>query len=213
MAKLADAPALGAGGGNPLEVQVLSSPQSNMMSKKSPFGEGKNWKLNACVGNNGGPYNYFDYACGYFQAGDALAERLIQNSGFDMSMQIDATIYPLLYLYRQGLELILKHFVNIDNVNASHDLTKLWSSCETQVKDLLQNSYNKSDYTSSLKSIESFILKMQELDPSSMVSRFPEDKNKNNFLSDYSIINIEPIYVSARDFFGVMSYLVYSEQN
>lgn len=27
VAKLADAPALGAGGGNPLEVQVLSSPQ------------------------------------------------------------------------------------------------------------------------------------------------------------------------------------------
>ena len=35
VAKLADAPALGAGGGNPLEVQVLSSPQSEVFSSRT----------------------------------------------------------------------------------------------------------------------------------------------------------------------------------
>ena len=30
--------------------------------------QGADWQLNACVGDNGGPYDLYDYAQGYFEA-------------------------------------------------------------------------------------------------------------------------------------------------
>lgn len=183
------------------------------MTKESPFGKGTNSRLNACVGENGGPYKYLDYAHGYFQAGDALVEKVVQNQTTQsIDIQIDAVIYPLLYLYRQGTELTLKHFVNRDTVKASHDLRTLWEASRTYVEELLTKAYNETDCRISLKSIDSFISKMHELDPTGMVARFPEDHEKNNFLQDYSLINIEPLYHEACEYFNIMNYITQVEE-
>ena len=86
--------------------------------KVSPIGQGRNISLNACVGKNGGPYDFYSYGAGYFKAGHVLAQKLIDaESGkhsnseqkeqefFVENLVIDVVIYPVLYLYRQGTTL------------------------------------------------------------------------------------------------------------
>lgn len=169
-------------------------------SKVSPFGEGGNWQLNACVGSNGGPYNFADYAYGYLALGNSVAEQIIKSDGHWGDVPIDVGIYPLLYLYRQGMELMLKHFIydrqGVTRINGSHDLEKLWIESKQVLTELL-GSYPDLDET--LQKIEQFIKKLSELDPNGEVMRFPENLQRKTFLSDYSIINIEPIYESAKE--------------
>lgn len=55
--------------------------------------------LIACIGTNGGPYDYDDFAIGYFE----LA-RNTGNSLAETTMPIDVLFYPLTFTYRQGFE-------------------------------------------------------------------------------------------------------------
>src|SRR3989344_8523683 len=106
--------------------------------RPSPFGQGRDWKLNACVGKNGGPYWYITYARGYFRAAEKLNENLFKDSGFE----IDFFIYPLLYLYRHSLELYIKHILNVMERNkdvSGHNLHKLWRRSLKHTLNLLQN--------------------------------------------------------------------------
>ena len=45
------------------------------------FGHGPNTQLNACVGNNGGPYDFSDYGQGFFDGGTKIVEALKRNDG------------------------------------------------------------------------------------------------------------------------------------
>ena len=47
-------------------------------------------QLNACVGNNGGPYDLYDYAKGYFEATKTLLDN-VQDEG----NHIDLIVYPV----------------------------------------------------------------------------------------------------------------------
>ena len=62
--------------------------------------------LNACVGNNGGPYDLYDYAKGYFDATKTLLNHL-QDDG----NRIDLIVYPICYNFRHAVELCLKYVI------------------------------------------------------------------------------------------------------
>lgn len=64
------------------------------------FTAADDWQMNACV-NWGGGWGL--YAIGYKQAGDVLVERVAQDRG-----EADALVYPIVFSYRQYLELMLK---------------------------------------------------------------------------------------------------------
>ncbi len=180
--------------------------------KDSPFGKGKNWNLNACVGTNGGPYNYADYGSGYFQVGNLFAKQLIDAGGYPNGVPIDVGIYPLLYLYRQGTELMMKHFIfdkaNPPKNSKEHDLKKLWAHSKKEILNLFTSMYGEEELKEPIAKIENFIEKMYELDPRGEVMRFPEDPSGSPFLQDYSIINIEPIYDAAKKVQGIFESFI-----
>lgn len=64
------------------------------------FAPGGDWQMNASV-NWGGGWGL--YAIGYKNAGDVLVERVAEDRG-----EADALVYPIVFCYRQYLELILK---------------------------------------------------------------------------------------------------------
>jgi hypothetical protein len=64
------------------------------------FISGDDWWMNACVNWGGG---WTLYAIGYRNAGDVLVERVEQDRG-----EADALVYPIVFCYRQYLELMLK---------------------------------------------------------------------------------------------------------
>src|SRR2546423_1882738 len=70
----------------------------------SLFGPGSDWELNACVGKNGGPADFQRLAWGYFDAGNRLVKSLKKDS-----TGIDGVIYPVVNIFRQGIELYIKH--------------------------------------------------------------------------------------------------------
>jgi hypothetical protein len=72
----------------------------------SLFRKGPNWKLNAKVGANGGPYDFADYAQGFFDAGHKIVEAIKREE-----WRIDSLIYPAAFSYRHGIELYLKHLI------------------------------------------------------------------------------------------------------
>jgi len=63
------------------------------------FAEAADWWMNACVNYGGG----LMYAIGYRRAGDALVERVAETCS-----EQDFLVYPIVFCYRQYLELMLK---------------------------------------------------------------------------------------------------------
>lgn len=63
------------------------------------FTNGENHQMNACVGDNGGPYNLFDYGRGFFEGGHAAVK-----SAQDYIGPVDLLVYPAAFAYRHGIE-------------------------------------------------------------------------------------------------------------
>src|SRR5260370_40503806 len=74
----------------------------------SLFRSGPNFRLNACVGRNGGRAGFDRYARGYFEAGARLVKSLQDNP-----FGVDLLIYPLVMNYRHGIEAALKHIAKV----------------------------------------------------------------------------------------------------
>src|SRR3954468_3804886 len=70
---------------------------------------------NACVGDNGGPYDLYDYAHGYFEA-----TRLLLKSVGKAGWVNDLVVYPICLNMRHGVELYIKYLIS--------DLAKLTRS-------------------------------------------------------------------------------------
>jgi hypothetical protein len=64
------------------------------------FASADDWQMNACVNWGGG---WLLYAVGYKNAGDVLVARVEEDRG-----EADALVYPIVFCYRQYLELLLK---------------------------------------------------------------------------------------------------------
>jgi hypothetical protein len=156
------------------------------------FRPGKNVHLNACVGRNGGPYDFFAYSLGYFHAAKNLAQARNENSPL-----VDLQVYPLVFTFRHAVELALKDLAaslprlwdEKDEVKLTHDLLDNW-----QVVRLYITRPPVFDPTDAIvPAIDRIISDLIAIDPTGQAFRFPEARNGNRFLQDTSIINIEVI--------------------
>src|SRR5688572_30124182 len=67
---------------------------------------------NACVGNNGGPYDLYDYADGYFDATRGLLEIALAAPDSNRPwVTIDILVYPICLNFRHAIELYLKYLI------------------------------------------------------------------------------------------------------
>ncbi len=117
-------------------------------------------------------------ASGYKDAGDALARE--QNSQFHN----DALVYPMLFCYRQYLELSIKALTVLVNraqeseegFPRSHNLKKLWSP----IRDPLFNEIEQSE-KEAFEIVEGIIRQFHEIDPRSHGFRYPSKVKQFNF--------------------------------
>lgn len=152
------------------------------------FLPGPNHRFNACVGRNGGPYDYHDYAKGYFRSADLTME-----SVKDGDYLLDILIYPTFYQYRHAFELSLKGLIvdfqmlgDAVSFPKSHQLCAIWSQL---VPMLLKYAAEIDAPAAVIDSIGALVADMDALDHSAEVFRFPEDKKGTLFLQDRSRIN------------------------
>ncbi len=153
----------------------------------SLFRPGPNMKLNACVGKNGGPAGFDRYAGGYFEAGKRLVKSL-QEDPWD----VDSLIYPLVMVYRHGIETALKHLGKMlpfvcdetAEIKLTHRLMDNWKLVRRCMEKLGED-------PKGLSQIESKLKELLQIDPNGETFRYPEAKDGTPHLQDTSLINVE----------------------
>ncbi len=163
------------------------------------FIAGEDWYHNACL--HFLPDSLDLYIMGYKEAGD----RLVTSSMEDRSHQ-DALVFPIVFLYRQYLELSLKRLIREGNWllgipskwgevgyptdGKSHNLLVLWKECK-KVLELVGTNYAELKIADQdLKTIEDLLTQFSQQDPGSDASRFPTDKKNNPSLPNLRTINV-----------------------
>lgn len=143
------------------------------------------WDYNAMYGwqeNFGDNMINFGYINSYKEAADDLVEM----------KHPDLYIFPIIFSYRQYLELLLKNIYVINKIKnkddyekfikkVSHNLSKVWQV----VKPILQDNHKDED----IDYIEELIDIIHKLDPYSDKFRYPEDRKQNKSIKQDLAIN------------------------
>ncbi|HXI14538.1 MAG TPA: hypothetical protein VNM92_18125 [Thermoanaerobaculia bacterium] len=163
------------------------------------FRPSNNTRLNACVGTNGGPYDFKAYAWGYFEAGKRLAVSIEEDS-----YPVDVLIYPLVFTFRHAIELGLKHLAQKmpaiwrerKAMKLTHNLADNWKLVRTYLER--DSDFDRGEKLMLIEFVGLVLTDFLELDPRGEAFRYPEARDGSAFLQDTSIIN-------AKVFAGAMS--------
>jgi len=150
------------------------------------FVRGSDWQNNAMLGWT--PFPMDLYATGYKNAADGLLFALANRRA-----SLDSVIYPLVFLYRQGLELQLKLMLPLarrladvpDRSDHSHSLMPMWNELRALVEQLVPVDGDKE-----LPAMEDFIQQMDKVDPQSFAFRYPTTKKGEISVPDLRHINV-----------------------
>jgi hypothetical protein len=137
---------------------------------------------------------FYGYIRGYKEAADNLVELAIKSNRISI---LDTYVFPIIFLYRQFLELAMKDiYLNysehsmqdkiktIGKVN--HDLVKIWE----KIKPLIQDGCNTEDDNDTIKIVEDYINQFHNFDKSSFKFRYPIDKKLNPVLDGEKFIDL-----------------------
>ncbi|MGB6059641.1 MAG: hypothetical protein WBF71_15405 [Microthrixaceae bacterium] len=120
------------------------------------------------------------YMEGYLRAGHKLVEHVVHTN-----RDQDFLVYPVVFAYRHHLELKLKYLIRTarqvvgepGTFQRVHRLEPLWRVC----RPLLGRVFADAD--AELGAAEALILELDDLDPTGMVFRYPEDQDGDPTLS------------------------------
>lgn len=161
------------------------------------FRPGPNLNLNACVGENGGPYDFAAYGEGFFHAGFEIIEAI--NRG---AWTIDILIYPAVFDFRHGIELYLKHFTILANrlldsdetMKKGHGIMQNWE----ELKGLFVRMSNPFFDPTEIDVVHDILEDVVSIDATGQVFRYPEDNRGRPHLEDIAIINAEVLQEGMR---------------
>lgn len=150
------------------------------------FRSDTDWWHNACL--NYCPDSYELYTLGYKRAGDLLAKHVIRTK-----RDQDILVYPLVFLYRQYIELRLKGLIKAGNLvldNPSkfpqhHKIDELWKQC----RKILENVFPE-ESSEDFDAVEECIDQFSEKDPFSIAFRYPTSKEGEKSLPGVRHINL-----------------------
>jgi hypothetical protein len=144
------------------------------------------------VGKNGGPYTSEDYACGFLDASQRLAESLDETN-----VGIDRLIYPIIFNFRHGVEVALK--------SLAETLPRIWGEKRQpfQTHRLLDNWNLVTSYLGRERAfdpeatlvieVDRIIRDLVSVDSTGEAFRFPKGRDGKLFLQNVSIINVSNI--------------------
>ena len=153
------------------------------------FTSQEDWWTNACLNwcNDG----WGLYATGYKEAADLLVQHVI-----DSGKSQDILVYPIVFLYRQYLELAIKDLIRegrlLQDIDAPfpvhHKLNELWKICQN-----LLNEISPGDSVGELGQITRLLDEFSAADPTSMAFRYPADNKGNPSLPGVTTINLRVV--------------------
>lgn len=179
-----------------IEIKIPEPPSS----QDKLFTSADDWWNNACL--NFLPKGWTLYSIGYKDAADILVEYIEQHK-----RQQDTLVYPIVFLYRQYLELSLKDLIQdafrlLDDPTPfpkTHRLDELWKLCNILLEQIAPG-----DSAEFRKEIGRLMEEFAQVDPLSMSFRYPEDKDGNPTLPGLTNINIRNV----REVIGKISVIL-----
>ena len=150
------------------------------------FVSGADWEHNACVVSYSESLSTYAW---YYKEG---ADELIRSAVEDRSI-LDGVIRPIVYLYRQHVELTLKEIIylsrSLQNETSDfphhHNLVSLWD----EAKRRLIEEYGSSTPTE-LNNLDTIVTEFSHHDPQSFAFRYPWDKKGQRTLPNIRHINV-----------------------
>jgi hypothetical protein len=145
---------------------------------------------NACVGENGGPYDLIDYGKGFFDGAQEIVVAVKERNG-----TVDLLVYPICFSFRHGIELYVKALVQTaSKFNGSkrtyqknHSIDEYWTMIVEEFDKLDDRVIDKTEIGIAGDIIADFV----QIDPTGQVFRYPEDLKGNAHLTGLKLINVE----------------------
>ncbi|MDF2572056.1 MAG: hypothetical protein K0R55_3660 [Sporomusa sp.] len=122
-------------------------------------------------------------AFGYIESFKNTADLMVEQNAPDLNL------FPVIFNYRQYLELVLKNFYSkqiSQNVYRSdirvigHDLNKLWDKVEPYIANYVNTSGYSAGATDFIKQV---VMIFHNIDPNSFNYRYPTDKRLNQSIT------------------------------
>lgn len=177
-------------------------------SPNALFREGPNTELNACVGENGGPYDLIDYGKGFFDGAQEITKAV--QTGNPM---VDLLVYPICFSFRHGIELYVKALVKTaSKFNGSkrtyqktHSIDEYWKMIVEEFDKLDDRIIDKTEIGIAGDIIADFV----QIDPTGQVFRYPEDLKGNAHLTGLKLINVEVLSDGMKMLHGLLENWYY----
>ena len=134
---------------------------------------------------------FYAYATAYRASAELLIEHRKSLSGLDQNFQI----LPIVFLYRQHVELLLKAIIkNGDDLqrteqiksNLHHDLNALWREAERVMDENLHNAHPKARGAAG-----GLISELAQADPGSFAFRYPVGKKEQISLEGWERVSLD----------------------
>lgn len=161
------------------------------------FSSGADWQSNALINVNHSPIRY--YIDGYKRAADILVKNVLETS-----IDQDVLVYPIVFLYRQCVELQLKDLIRESRIllgegssfPSKHNIKNLWDISHQLMKRIITDvDKSAGDYIAEKDfiKINEVISSFTEVDPESIAFRYPEDRSGNNTMQGLTHISIRKL--------------------
>jgi hypothetical protein len=150
------------------------------------FGSGDDYGTNACISHWHAVD--FGYTSGFRQAGLRLAEHVCETASDQ-----DVLVYPIVYLYRHHIELVLKSIVEVAaalldreltepdrRTLGGHDLSRLWDTTRPLLNPVCALVPHPPFPDDDLQGIDSYIRQLHEHDPDGQRFRYATTKPKRS---------------------------------
>ncbi len=142
------------------------------------FGPGEDWQANACIARWHQAPGY--YASGFRLAGFRLADHVCANGS-----EQDTLIYPIVYLYRHHVELVLKDIIRTaawlldrelsneaEKALNGHGLSTLWNIAKPMLQPVCESADNPPFPVADIEGINSYIAQLDKHDPDGQRFRY-----------------------------------------
>jgi hypothetical protein len=157
----------------------------------SIFTPSDNWKNNACFHFAHNKMSL--YADGYRLAAEILIETVVSSAG--RPIQIDAKVYPILFLYHHHIELILKDIIikgrsfldRTPKFPTNHKIYDLWGIAKEIICKINENVDDKSP----IDIVGRVIKELASVDKNAVGYRYPYDKEGGLLLKDINSLNLD----------------------
>ncbi len=176
------------------------------------------------ISHNGNKEILFTYAAGYYNSGMILADVLLDDNRYSqlsslmegfriesIKLEEEYNIYPVMFLFRHYLELIIKAmYVYFDinnkkyydmkvNLLSNHRLSEIWPGLKQKLMEEESDYYGEDSYYF-VETLDGIVKKFILIDNDSYRFRYPIDKNNDLYFKRDKEYNLEKIRNDIREF-------------